>query len=531
MNLSDVRNLGQQQIKSMLDAAMLEQKRRKYRSLMAFVRDAWAVMEPGEEFRGNWHIDVICEHLEAVTSGEIKNLLINVPPGTMKSILVSVLWPAWEWAHNPALRYFTVSYSEDLTLRDNLRVRDLIESDWYQRLFPVVSVLRGGKEKYELTGGGWRIATSIGGRGTGEHPDRKIVDDPHNVKQSESDAERTSALSYFDRTLSSRGASRGAATVVIMQRLHERDLSGHIMSQSDYSADWVHLCLPMLYEGNRSKTPLKFTDPRKIDGELLWPSLYPQKVVDTLSIRLGAYGAAGQLQQRPSPAGGGIIKTEHFNLWPSDRKLPDFSFVLQSYDTAYTEKTTNDPTACTVWGVFTHRKQQCVLLLDAWTDHLAYPELRNKVIADWRAKYGGIVGDDHHPARRADAVLIEEKGSGQSLIQDLRRANIPVLSYNPGRADKTARAHQIAPLLDVGTVYVLESKRDAGKPITWARPLITQCEQFPNGEHDDAVDTLTQALIYLRDSNMLELPEYVEDEIGDADYDEKRRSKLNPYAQ
>jgi len=530
MDLSEVSKLSSAQLSQMLEVALLERERQSYARLVDFVQGAWHVIEPSEEYKHNWHIDVICEHLEAVTRGEIKNLLINVPPGAMKSILVSVMWPAWEWTQNPSLRYFGASYDESLSIRDAMKCRDIITSEWYQRLWPKVQIRKDVNQKlhYALTDGGFRIASSVGGRGTGIHPDRKIVDDAQNVKKSESDAERQNALNWFDRTLSSRGASRAAATVVVMQRLHEKDLSGHIMEQADYKSDWVHLCLPMAYEGDRSKTPLPFKDPRKVHGELLWPALYPQKTVDTLSARLGEYGAAGQLQQRPSPAGGGILKIEHFQLWPNTLPLPDLEFVLQSYDTAFTDDESNDPTACTVWGLFKHKGRKCGLLLDAWDEHLSYPDLRERIIDDWSAKYGGVKDDRMHPARRADVMLIEEKASGIALVRDIRRAGIPVQTYNPGKASKEMRAHLAAPILEMDVIYVLESKKEPGKPITWARPLLKQCEQFPNSEHKDLVDSLTQALIYFKDSNMLVLPEYMDDEPEEHDYAKKKR---NPYSQ
>lgn len=532
MNLSDIVNIKPDQFQHVMEALELEQERRYCKKLVNFVQAAWPIIEPGEPYKHNWHIDVICEHLEAVSRGEIKNLLINVPPGTMKSILVSVMWPAWEWTINPALRYFGASYDESLSIRDAMKCRDIITSEWYQKLWPNVNIRKDVNQKlhYGLTAGGFRMSTSVGGRGTGHHPDRKIVDDPHNVKKAESDAERVQALNWFDRTLSTRGASRGAATVVVMQRLHEKDLSGHIMEQADYKKDWVHLCLPMEYEGNQSRTHLA-GDPRKNVGDLLWPSLYSKPIVQTLSARLGSYGAAGQLQQRPSPAGGGILKTKHFQLWPHTLPLPDFEFILQSYDTAFTEDESNDPTACNVLGLFKHKGRKCALIIDSWDEHLSYPDLRPRVIADWSARYGGVENDPMHPARRADVLLMEEKASGIALVRDLRRAGIPVQTYNPGKASKELRAHLAAPVLEMDVIYVLESKKEPGKPISWVRPLIKQCEQFPNGEHDDLVDSFTQSMIYFKDANMLVLPEYIDDEPETVDYNAMRKAGRNPYAQ
>ena len=504
------------------------------RSLLEFTKQAWSIIEPGSAFVDGWHLHVVCEHLEAVSEGEIDNLLINIPPGCMKSILVSVMWPAWEWIARPDLRYLTASYSEELAIRDAMKTRDIVTSEWYRANWPHVTIRPDAnqKTKYELHGGGWRLSTSVGGRGTGEHPDRKIVDDPHNVKQAESDVERQNALTWFDRTLGSRGVSRGARTVVIMQRLHEKDVSGHIMSSEDYAAHWDHLCLPMEYErsGNRMKSSLGWKDPRREEGSALWPELFNAATVDKLKSRLGAYGASGQLQQRPTPAGGGILQVKHFQLWPSDTPLPQMELVVQSYDTAFTEQTANDPTAHTVWGTFRHKGKRCVLLLDAWGDHLTYPQLRRKVLDAWHEKYGRDDAARGTRAVKPHAVLIEEKGSGISLLQDLRASNVPCRGYNPGRASKVTRAHMAAPVLEMDVVYILESGKEPGKYVTWARDFVQQCERFPNDEHDDYVDTFSQSMIYLRDAGWLDMDTAEDDIEEERDYVAARKARSNPYA-
>lgn len=512
-------------------------------SLHAFTEHFWQVISPGTEFEDNWHIGVICTHLEAVYRGTIKNLIINVPPGTSKSTLVSVMFPAWVWANDASKRFFGASYSEPLSIRDAMLCRDIIQSDDYRKFFPHVEVKRtdNQKTKYGLTAGGWRMATSVGGRGTGEHPHFKIVDDPHNVKQSESDVQRQEALDWYAGTLSSRGLILNAATIVIMQRLHQMDLTGYIAAQSTYKEGWHHIVIPMRHEVGRALPTqhLPFTDPRKKGGELLWPKVFNELKVKTLEAELGTYRTAGQLAQRPAPEGGGILVTEHFQLWSAKKALPDLFYVLQSYDTAFTATTTNDPTACTVWGIGEHESGplsglRFAVLLDCWTEHMTYPLLRDKVLDDWRADYGGSLQangkkDPLHPARKADMILVEDKGSGISLLQDLRTANLPVKGYNPGRADKIARAHIVAPLLEADLFYVLESKKEPGKPVTWARPLLTQCEDFPNGEHDDLVDTFTQASIYLRDAQFLEIRVAPEEEPEELDY-HALKGRSNPYA-
>lgn len=513
-------------------------------NFLEFVKEFWDIVEPGREFKLNWHHVVLAEHLQAVSNGEIRNLLVNIPPGTSKSTFASVLWPAWEWATRPHLRYFGASYSEPLAIRDAMLCRKIIQSDKFQRMFPEGARVAKGEDnqrRYATQQSGWRLATSVGGRGTGEHPDRKLVDDPHNVKQSESAVERQAALDWYDGTLSSRGVIHGAATVVIMQRLHQLDLSGHIERLASYKTDWVHLVIPMEYEVNRiyPVTPLGFKDPRKKDGDLLWPEMFTPAQVDVLKSTLGSYKTAGQLQQRPAPEGGGIFKSEHFQIWPRHREIPDFEFIIQSYDTAYTENTANDPSACSVWGVFQYKNRRHVMLLDAWREWLEYSKLRHKMMELWTdAKYGGrkdpVTGQDDllHPPRRADMLVLEKRGSGLSLVQDLRRASLPLHDYDPGGRSKVARAHQTESVMATKCVWVPESHKEAGKPVSWARDLIEECLLFPNAEHDDFVDTTTQSLIWLSATGHLEMPAVKEEDVvQEVDYSmySAKGAGANPY--
>ena len=227
------------------------------------------------------------------------------------------------------------------------------------------------------------------------------------------------------------------------------------------------------------------------------------------------------MQQRPAPAGGGILKTGHFQLWPHDKALPEFDAVVQSWDTAFTERTTGDPSACSVWGAGRHEGKQVAILLDYKADNMAYPTLKKTVIEDW----GNLYGDQN---RHADFVLVEKKASGQSIIQDLQVAGVPVRGYNPGNADKVARAHMTAPILETDCIYVIESKANPGKPVSWAQPFIDECGLFPNGAHDDGVDTFTQCMIYFRDAELIASPAVEpDDEEEEVDYSKQRRT--NPY--
>jgi predicted phage terminase large subunit-like protein len=223
------------------------------------------------------------------------------------------------------------------------------------------------------------------------------------------------------------------------------------------------------------------------------------------------------------PEEGGIVNRDWFRLWPAEREFPQFEFVLQSYDTAYTERTTGDPTACSVWGIFKPLDRPlCAMLLDCWSEHLAYPDLKPKLLEDYTAVYG-------EPGKRVDLVLIEEKASGQSLIQDLGRAHVQVRGYNPGKLDKVQRVHLISNIIAAGRVYLPESTKKKGYVRDWAEPFVQQVCSFPETSHDDYVDTMSQALRYLRDAGFLDIdpaPHY-----DDNDYvDDTRIKRVNPYA-
>jgi predicted phage terminase large subunit-like protein len=384
---------------------------------------------------------------------------------------------------------------------------------------------QNAKQRFENDKTGYRIATSVGGTATGEGGSRLILDDPHGAQAAQSEAMRESDLEWFDMVWSTRlNNPKTDAMVTVMQRLHERDISGHIIEDIK---GWEHICIPAEYDGKRRKTVLGEYDPRKKKGELICPERFGEAEITKLKQLLGEYGSAGQLQQEPAPAQGGILKTKYFNLWPADQGLPPFEYILQSYDCAFTEKTTGDPTACTVWAVFTYKGERNVMLIDAWDEHLSYPALRARAVKDWTTEYGGMTKDSPYSrAKRPDRILVEAKASGQSLLQDLRLAKVPAVGYNPGQADKISRAHQASPTLELGLVWIPESKKNPTQAVSWASAFIKQLAKFPVAEHDDYVDTFTQAIIYLKNDNWFELPRA-------RDVDEprvKNRERVNPYA-
>lgn len=517
-------------------AAMLElikherTRRAAEASLYEFVRQAWGVVEPGVPFVPSWHIEAICEHLEAITAGDIKRLLINIPPRHSKSTIVSVIWPCWEWIVDPAQKFLCASYSGVLSIRDNLKARRLIQSPWYQERWGHLFALSGdqnAKQRFENDHTGYRIATSVGGTATGEGGSRLLLDDPHGAQAAQSDTIRESDLEWFNTVWSTRlNDPKRDAMVTVMQRLHEGDVSGYILNELK---DWEHLMIPAEWDGVRRRTVLGPYDPRKKKGELICPERFGPAEITRLKQLLGAYGASGQLQQDPVPSESGLLKVEAFKLWPQDKPLPQFQYILQSYDCAFTEKSTGDPTACTVWAMFTYEGERNAMLIDAWDEHLSYPDLRRRVIDDWTTEYGGTAkaGQKGTPtrARRPDRMLIEAKASGQSLLQDMRLAKVPAIGYNPGNADKVARAHQAAPTLELGLLWLPESTKNPGQPVSWASAFLKQLKKFPVAEHDDYVDSFSQAIIYLKNNRWFELPQAKDVDAPKA----PSKKKENPY--
>jgi predicted phage terminase large subunit-like protein len=293
------------------------------------------------------------------------------------------------------------------------------------------------------------------------------------------------------------------AFIIIQQRVHENDLTGHILA-NEMEDEWDHLMLPARYEvGHKTpgKSSLGFTDPRTSEGELLWPERVDEKTLSNLERSLGSYASAGQLQQRPAPKGGGILKASWWVPWENKDLPNNIEYVLQSWDTAFSTKESADYSARTTWGVFKHDGLMSVIVLEMWYDRVSYPDLRRiaqEAYEDWEP----------------DAVLIEKKASGQSLLQDLRMAGIPVLEYSPDR-DKQARAHASSALLEDGRIFFPSDRK-------WAKDLIDICAAFPAGGNNDIVDTCTQAWLRLRKGWFVTHSDDYEDD----EYPEQRRMTM-----
>lgn len=495
-------------LEQIVDSITIEDVRAELarRSLRAFVEQAWPIVE-SSTFVPNWHLDVVCQQLEAVTRGEIRRLLINVPPGTAKSLIVSVFWPAWEWATDPTKRYLTASYGQDLATRDAVKMRVLVESAWFQQFWPVSFRFdQNQKTRFENTDGGWRIATSVGGRGTGEHPDRIVIDDPHNAKEAESDVERQAAVDWFTQTVSTRGVTRGAAIVIVMQRLHELDLSGHVLS-GQTAEEWTHLCLPMRAESASALVPTKATRPQvdtRQPGELLWPSLFTEAKVSSLERALGSYATAGQLQQRPAPAEGGILKLKWLRYY-EEGSTPAIDRVIISVDPALKDKQQHDFWAIQAWGFrapnrYALRRVHTRMGLSEAIQHIV--DMHRWAVETYPD--AGIL------------VLIENAAAGPDAIRLLRRRISGVVPWT-AKGDKVQRAMAASPVLEGGNVFVpgvedmTGGKPDSALTPGWVQEMVTEWASFPNGAHDDDVDAFTQMVIRTQQGNNPIAPMRIED--------------------
>ena len=459
------------------------------KSLRDFIDVFWPVIDPAP-YVANWHIDAICTHLEAVSRGQIQNLLINIPPGHMKSLLTSVFWPAWEWSWRPERQMLFSSYALNLALRDSIKCRNLIKSDLYRQLFRPSWKLcddQDTKTHFKNTAHGSRACISVDSGTTGFRGDGFVVDDPLNAKEADSEAARESVLTWWDQGMVNRlNNSATGFRVIIMQRLHEQDLSAHVLAQSQYR--WEHLCLPSEFEPQRRcVTSLGWVDPRKEEGELLFPERFPQVELEREK-QSKAFGYAGQHQQRPAPAGGGLFKKSWFRYYsvsPDGRAyilhdpVRGDRAVLKSHctrrfitaDTAPTAKQKSDYTCVGTWDLTPDN--EC-LLIDALHEKMEDPDTEK-----------ALEGLDHrhHPLFTG----IENKQNGTTLMQRLIRKGIRIKSLE-AETDKVSRSGAARIDMANGLYYF---PQNAG----YLTELEAELMNFPNAAHDDWVDMISYSAL------------------------------------
>jgi predicted phage terminase large subunit-like protein len=440
-------------------------------SFSAFLHQSVLTLNPATGFQPNWHLQVMAEYLHAVETGDIRRLIINMPPRYLKSLCISVAWPAWLLAQNPAKRIIVASYASALSIKHSLDCRELLSSPWYRLIYPQTELLHGQNEKhkYMTTQYGFRLATSVGGAVTGEGGDVLIVDDPLNPSQAQSRLFRNLANRWFEQTFSSRlNDKRKGGIVVVMQRLHPNDLSGYLQEKGN----WEVLELPAIAEHTRHFF-LKQVDYRIHEGECLHAAREDRQMLAQTRHEMGSYAFLAQYQQQPISLIGGLIKAQWLQRYET-RNLPETLEITQSWDTAIKAGAQNDPSVCMTIG----RAGGKDYILEVVRDWLEYPQLK-RLICTQAEKW------------QPQAILIEDKASGQSLLQDLRhQTRLPVIPCLPV-GDKLTRFAAFTPLFEAGYIA-----------LPYHASWLQECEQellsFPEAVHDDQIDSISQYLAWQR---------------------------------
>lgn len=525
---------------------ILDQREDCQTSLRSFVEHSWKYVD-ASPFMSCWAIDAVCDHLEAVMMGDIQNLLINIPPRCAKTTVVSIMFPAWIWLRfhkhmisplsGPQVRFLCASYSDKLTLLSSTAFRRLVESDWYRTMNPNLTFMRDQNTKSHMDNSehGSRQSTSVGGTLLGLGGDILIGDDLNNTeteKLVETGADRAKAIAFWNEFRSTRRNDPRdgySAVINVQQRTAQGDVSGSWLDQED---NITHLMIPMRHDPARHCVTVKlpqyiddepWEDPRDPNGEeLMWPERFNEFLVSSNEKALGPYMASGRLQQSPNPKGGGIIQREWWQPWDQEeaskyglewsagrREFPHFELIVASLDTAFKEKEENDFNAFTIWGVFLDRaRNRRAMLMYAWQKRLP---LNGKVLTalpgelpiafkkrqedawglvDWVAD-----GCKRYKVKR---LLIEDKSRGHDVANEIRRLHSREnwgVQLLPVVGDKVSRAHSTVGLFTDDAIYAPDTK--------WAELVISECEKFPKGTHDDLPDSTTQFLNWARDNELI----------------------------
>ena len=446
--------------------------------LASFIEKTFNTIVPGQVFLPNWHVQAIAFQLERVRRGEIRRLIITLPPRNLKSICASVAFPAFVMGHDPTARIVCVSYSADLAQNFARQSRQVISSDWYRRIFPGTRLSRHKQEMLDFVTAmeGYRFSTSVGGTLTGRGGNLIIIDDAMKPDDANSEVRREGVNEWFESTLLSRlDDKQTGAIVIIMQRLHMDDLVGRVMDRSD----WVHLNLPAIAEADEMLQIGPKTSHFRRVGELLHPERDNQEVLEELKRSMGSYAFSAQYQQSPIPLEGEIWKWKWFRRYDAHPRITADYKVVQSWDTASKSGQLNDYSVCTTWLV--NEDQEEYHLLDLYRERLEYPDLRRAVEAlacEWKAA----------------SILVEDKGSGTQLIQDFEHSRVAAvgspIAIEP-EGDKVTRAFTQAAPIEAGRVLL---PREAD----WLEDLRKEILQFPHGRHDDQVDSIAQFLKWER---------------------------------
>ncbi len=445
------------------------------RNLYAFIARTFYELNPETEFKPNWHIEVIAAELEACWRGETTRLIINVPPRSLKSQAASVAFPAWLLGQKPGAQIICASYGQDLANKHAIDCRAVLSSGFYRSIFPTrLSPQRQAVHEFMTTQKGVRLATSVGGVLTGRGADYIIIDDPLKPDEALSDTQRNAANAWYDHTLYSRlNDKKTGCIIIIMQRLHEDDLVGHVMTQGN----WKVLRFPAIAEEDEAyaiQTSLGRQQFSRRIGEALHPDRESLEILQNIRETQGEYHFAGQYQQAPAPLGGGMVKAGWFKTYSQNELPPKFEMVFQSWDTANKPTELSDYSVCTTWGV----KEKHIYLLHVFRRRMDYPALKRAVA-------------EQAVAFSSKTILIEDKASGTQLIQELIHDGVHGVSRYEPTMDKIMRLHNVSSTIENGFVHLPEKAE-------WLPEYLHELTTFPKGKHDDQTDSTSQALDWVR---------------------------------
>ena len=446
--------------------------------LRAFLMKAFTTLAPGQTFINSWHIDALAWQLERVRRGEIRRLIINMPPRSLKSIAASVAFPAFVLGHDPSRRIICVSYSGDLAKKHSNDFRALLEARWYRSAFANAKIGTGknSETEIELTARGFRLATSVGGTLTGRGGDIIIIDDPLKPDDALSETRRTAANQWFTNTLLSRlDDKRTGAIIIVMQRVHVDDLTGFVQAQSD---DWEVLNLPAIADHDEAVPTWGGKVYHRATGEVLSPEREPLAILNALKLQIGSDAFSAQYQQMPAPPGGAMIKRHWIKRYSELPPKSEQLLTLQSWDMANKGGPENDWSVCTTWVV---ARQKRWYLVDVWRGRVDYPALKAAVVAQaekWRAR----------------RVLVEDAGAGISLVQELKAKVSGLVAIRP-EGDKITRMAVASSKFEAGQVFLPQQAR-------WLPDLEAELFAFPGSRHDDQCDSISQALLNTNTSFM-----------------------------
>ena len=448
--------------------SLLETQDKAKESFMEYIRYIWPGFIEGDHHR------LIAEKLTRVAKGELKRLIVNMPPRHTKSEFASIYFPSWAMGLKPDMKIMQTTHTADLSINFGRKVRNLMDSDEYSKIFGEVSLASDSKSagKWQTNKGGEYFAAGVGGAIAGRGADLLIIDDPH----SEQDAMSINLLDSCYEWYTSGPRQRlqpGGAIVIVMTRWNTADLTGRLLYRQteSHSDQWEVVELPAIFEDS---------------GNVLWPEFWKKEELESVKASIPVSKWNAQYQQNPTSEEGAIIKRDWWQLWEHDEP-PSCHYVIQSYDTAFSKKETADYSAITTWGVFQPQEGMgdAIVLLDAQKGRWDFPELK-------------AIAQEQYSEYQPDMVLIEAQASGTPLTHELRAMGIPVVNYRPSRGnDKMSRVHAVSPVFEAGMVWAPDR--------VFADEVIEECAAFPFAPHDDYVDTTTQAILRFRQGNFINL--------------------------